>query len=257
MESTQEKKIQYLPKQCPICGSLTFMIHHMEHAKERSDYYHCRCGVVFQPEFPLNDKKKHADVYGKDYADNYLGLGQKYIDISEYPIRTFVPIIEELTYGRKMLEVGFLAHFFMKGMSKRGWLCWGIDVMKGLEKNERIINGDFEAYDFKNQKFNLIWMSHVLEHFKDPIAVLKKCHSLMPEDGVLYIATPDTDFIHTRSNSGFTHWKKDEHYIMWNRESLTKELQKIGFEVIMSRRNYEQRFSSWDDCQIIAQKSFY
>ena len=234
------------------------MIHHMDNKEDgRSDYYHCRCGVVFQLEFPINDKLSYEDVYKKEYADNYLGLGQKYIDMCQYPIRLFVPLIEELIYGRKMLEVGFLSHFFMQGMKERGWLTWGIDLMNGIENSERILKGNFEDYDFKNMKFNLIWMSHVFEHFKDPVAVLKKCYDLMPEDGVLYIATPDTDFIHTRSNAGFPHWKAKEHYIMWNKESLNKELEKIGFNVIMSRRNYQQRFSSWDDCQIIAQKSFF
>jgi len=252
-----ESKVVYDPKQCPICGSVTFMVHHMSHNKERSDYWHCKCGVVFQSAFPITETKTYEDVYTKDYADNYLALGDKYIDISRYPARIYAPIIEELTYGRKMLEVGYLSHFLMQAMKERGWLPWGIDVMKDSADTERLIKGNFETYDFKNLQFNLIWMSHVFEHFKDPVAVLKKCYDLMPEDGVLYIATPDTDFIHTRSSSGFTHWKKDEHYIMWNKDSLVRELEKQGFEVIVARRNYEQRFSSWDDCQILAQKKFF
>lgn len=257
MESTQEKRIQYNPKICPICSSATFMIHHMEHNKERSDYWHCKCGVVFQEKFPLGDSLKHEDVYKAEYVDNYLGLGQKYIDMCHYPVRVYAPIIEELTYGRKMLEVGFISHFFMQEMSKRGWLTWGIDVIGGTDDNDRIYKGDFESYDFKGLKFNLIWLSHVFEHFKDPKAVLKKCYDLLAEDGVIYIATPDTDFIHTRSAAGFPHWKRDEHYIMWNKESLVKEIEKNGFDVIMARRNYEQRWVSYDDVQVLAQKRFF
>jgi len=258
MPSTEEKKlVSYHPKQCPICGALTYMIHHMQSGGERSDYWHCKCGVVFQEEFPLNENKTHEDVYTKDYANNYLAMGDKFIDIAKYPARVFAPLIEELTYGRKMLEVGYLSHFFMQAMKERGWLTWGIDVMQGSSENERLIKGNFETHDFKNLKFNLIWMSHVFEHFKDPVAVLKKCYDLMPEDGVLYIATPDTDFIHTRSNSGFSHWKKDEHYIMWNARSLERELDKVGFDVILSRRNHVERFSSWDDIQVIAQKKYF
>lgn len=254
-----EKKIKFAPKLCPVCGSATFMIHHMEDSKtrERSDYYHCRCGVVFQEEFPLNEKKTHEEVYNKDYAEGYLVLGQKHIDSCEYLARLFGPLIEEMTYGRKMLEIGFCSYFFMNAMRERGWLPWGIDVHASVESNDRIIKGDFESYDFKNLKFNLIWMSHVFEHFKNPIGVLKKCYDLLAEDGVIYIATPDTDFIHTRSNAGFPHWKGDEHYIMWNKESLVREVEKLGFEVILARRNYEQRFTAWDDVQLLAQKRFY
>lgn len=252
----KEKKIRFAPRMCPICGSATFMIHAMKGPdKSIAHYYHCRCGVVFQDEFPL-EGRKHEDVYHKDYADGYLALGQKYVDMCEYPVRLFAPMIEEMTYGRKFLEVGYSSHFLMNAMKARGWLCWGIDVFSEQE-NERLIKADFEAYDFKAMNFNLIWMSHVLEHFKNPLEALKKCYDIMPEDGVLYLATPDTDFIHTRSNAGFTHWKKDEHYIMWNKESLTRELKKLGFEIVLARRNYEQRFTSWDDVQIIAQKRFF
>ena len=231
-------------------------MHHMHSKGERSDYWHCSCGVVFQEKFPIGEGLTYEDVYKSSYVENYLGLGQKYIDMCHYPVRVYVPLIEEMTYGRKLLEVGFISHFFMQEMKKRGWLTWGIDVIKG-EENERIFNGNFEDYDFKNLKFNLIWMSHVFEHFKNPIGVIKKCYDLLSEDGVIYIATPDTDFIYTRSSSGFMHWKRDEHYIMWNRESLSNELKKGNFDVILSRRNYEQRWVSYDDLHVIAQKKFF
>lgn len=249
-----EKLRKFDPKQCPICGALTFLVYHMQTKEELSHYWHCRCGVVFQEKCP---EIVVENIYNEKYVESYIGMGNKYINAVKYPVRLYAPLIEELTYGRKMLDVGFLSHFFMQEMSKRGWLTWGIDFVHGVSDSERIIKGNFETHDFKDQKFNLIWMSHVFEHFKSPKNIIKKCYDLMPEDGVLYIATPDTDFIHTRSNSGFTHWRRDEHYIMWSKEALTRELEKAGFDVVMVRRNYEIRFTSWDDIQIIAQKRFF
>ena len=41
------------------------------------------------------------------------------------------------------------------------------------------------------KKFDLVIMRHVLEHFNDPIAVLKKVFSVLSDDGVLYLAVPD------------------------------------------------------------------
>jgi len=103
--------------------------------------------------------------------------------------------------------------------------------------------------------FDVIIMSHVLEHFMNPIAAIKKCYDLLSGDGTLFIATPSTDWIYAKGVSGWGHWKKKEHYIFWNLTSLKKELEKQGFRVILGRNNYSMRYTSWDDLHIIVQKN--
>jgi len=44
---------------------------------------------------------------------------------------------------------------------------------------------------------------------------------------------------------------------MWNKESLVRELERLGFEVIMARSNFSARFGYYFDLHIIAQKTYF
>ena len=109
----------------------------------------------------------------------------------------------------------------------------------------------------ENVKYNLIWIYHTLECFLNPIVSLDLCAKILAEDGVIFIASPDTDFINIRSNSCFIHWKHDQNYIMWNKRAITKQMELLGFNTILCRSNYENRFPVWDDFHLIAQKRFF
>ena len=50
--------------------------------------------------------------------------------------------------------------------------------------------GDFESYDLGDQKFELLILTHVLEHLFDPVSVLKKCNKIQKEQGKLVIEVP-------------------------------------------------------------------
>jgi hypothetical protein len=44
---------------------------------------------------------------------------------------------------------------------------------------------------------------------------------------------------------------------MWNESALVRELERLGFKVIMKRRNFSARFASWFDLQILCQKNYF
>ena len=238
--------------QCPICSSVTTHLYYMQcsETKIKSKWYNCACGVTWQ----FGDPKEPYDL---KYYDRYKDGGKKYESAVKYPIYVYSPIIEELMYGRRVLEVGHTSPYQVEAFTERGWVPHSIDKNKALKPTDRLIVDDFETHDFGDSKFSLIWMYHTLECFKDPKAALIKCFNLLPEDGTLYLATPDTDFIHTRSSSGFIHWKPQVNRLMWNQRSLTSYLETLGFKIIVSRKNYEHRFSAQDDIHILVQKKFF
>lgn len=249
--SSKENDNLVHPMPCPICSIETNDEQRIvENNGTSSDWYTCPCGIVFQSEKP-----KHG-CYDEKYLGNYAGA--KNVDLQQvHAAHTFAPLIEELTYGRKMLDVGFNLPQNMHYFRERGWITTGLDINKTFEGESGIITGNFETYDDFKEEYDLIWMSHVLEHFDDPLAVLRKAHKLLSETGVIYIATPDIDFISKHGVTGFPHWNKTEHYIMWNLRSLVRELERIGFFVVMKRRNYSPRFTSWLDVQVIAQRNYF
>jgi len=237
--------------QCPICNKFVSHIYFMHDVKTKtqSKWYSCACGVVWQSEKP-------TQVYDKKYWDKYDQFDKKLKDAYEHPIRIYAPLAEEMMYGRKVLIVGRTTKHQEDYFVERGWVPFTIDKNTDQPICERTLIGDFETYQF-TQKFNMIWIYHTLECFIDPISSLIKASNLLTEDGMIFIGTPDTDFIHTRSSSGFIHWKPDTNYLMWNKRSLIGQLEKLGFNVIMARQNYEHRFPYWDDVHCLAQKTFF
>lgn len=265
----EEDNRQITPLQCPVCGLATNYIYaiHEPLVNKSARWYRCTCNVIFQENYPK------ADGYDKKYFENYAGMkegNQRLV----HQARTYAPIIEECTYGRMMLDVGYCVPHNMEFFAKRGWITWGIDVNTDTGGSGSFYRGDFTNYDFDikatndelkaladgdsfKRKFDLIWMSHSFEHFNDPIAVLRKAYDLLSETGVLYISTPDIDFIQKTSVPGYPHFKMDEHYVMWSESALKRELERLGMKVIMSRRNFISRYSSWWDLHIICQKNYF
>lgn len=238
---------------CPVCSSIVLQMFFMQDGvtKKKSKWFQCSCGVVFQMKPP-------EGVYDEKY---WLKTDHSCLKTKaqfEYPITIYAPIIEELIYGRKVLEVGAVTNHQTEEFKRRGWITYTIDKNTCHKPSERRLVADFETHEFNDQaKVNMVWMYHTLECFHNPKEALKKCFTVLKEDGILFIATPDTDFINTRASAGFPHWKEQYNHIMWNKRSLTSYLENLGFTTIMCRRNYERRFPYSDDLHGIFQKKFW
>lgn len=272
IQATLEEKIsdrrQVYPKHCKICGVDTNYAYFIEDGKThlRTTWMRCQCGVIFQEDF-----KKDLSIYTDDYLKDMTDAKQAK-ERFEYPIRLYAPLIEESTYGRMMLDVGFGVPFVMDAMKERGWLTWGIDNHPLIEGNGNIYKGDFLSYDFDmegdniffatgvkklKRKFDLIWIGNVLESVEDPLKFLKRAYDLLDPKGLLYISTPDIEFISKTGISGWPHFKGKEYNVLWSEQALCRELKRIGFKIVMSRRNFSSRFMRWWDIHIIAQGNYF
>lgn len=65
-----------------------------------------------------------------------------------------------------------------------------INSLKNKFNNVKFINTILEDYD-SQEKYDLIIISHTLEHMENQIISLKKAHSLLKENGYLYVIVPN------------------------------------------------------------------
>ena len=249
-----QKQIVVNKRSCPVCTRATIQAKAISETGNPDDsglWYFCSCGIIFNSEIPKREPKD--EKYIKKYEEF-----KEYKYVAQQPGRVYAPIIEELTMGRKMLDVGFCVPNNMKFFGERGWIPFGIENNKSVKGTDRIINESSEKTEnlYKNT-YDLIWMSHVLEKFKDPLSAMYKAREILQNNGVIYIATPDIDALYREPSGKWTHWDKKENNVLWNERSLTRELERIGFKVIMSRRNYFSRFGFYNDIHIIAQKIYF
>ena len=243
---------QVVLSKCPACDAYTTHMYYMQDSdtKAKSRWYTCSCGLVWQ------DKWRDFE-YGQDWRSKNRPESIKFQRAEAYVASLYAPLIEEMIYGRKMLMVGYTPHQ-SSYLADRGWVSFTIDKDTSFRMSHRHIVGDFETFEFPDDaKYNLIWFYQTLESMKDPFQALVKARNLLAEDGILFIGTPDTDFLYTRGPSGFKHWKRDTNFVLWNRRALRTYLEKLGFDVVLARKNHDMRCAVSDDLHLLAQRKFY
>jgi len=239
---------------CPLCNRECFQSVNTKSKVQDTDNFItsiwllCCCGAVWNNE-PYDTKVFNTE-YTKGYAEA-KNAKERY----DYYIRVYVPLIEELTYGRKMLDVGYGVDWNILAMRERGWLATGIDLIP----NDKYHTGDFLSFDFGKERFDLIKMTDVLSMFHDPGQAIKVAYDLLYPTGILWLTFPDTDLLKTGTLASWGHWNAKEHKVHINeailRDIFTKCDDLTGrMNIKVIHRNISKRFVSWNVCNVIAQK---
>lgn len=98
---------------------------------------------------------------------------------------------------RRLLDVGCGFGSFVKIMQSRGWDGEGIDpspvtVAAARSKGLPVRLGTIESFEAPSAAYDVVTMFYVLEHLPDPMAALKKVHSLLAPGGTVLLRVPDT-----------------------------------------------------------------
>lgn len=85
-----------------------------------------------------------------------------------------------------------------------------------------------------DREFDLITMSHVLEHLLDPVPVLQVLRSRLRQDGVLYIEVPNIrpEMLTRYPDHAWAPRYDEPHVTFFSSETLTALLERAGLEVI-------------------------
>lgn len=226
---------------CPACLSECKMSFQVADA-ETTEWVFCVCGSLFQPD--KIDKAHFDEDYLKKYVD-YKALPER----ADYFMRLYLPLVRELTYGRRFLDVGFGFEYHMKSLTADGWIVDGIDLVPN-----DWITGDFEKHEFKNMQYDFVHMGRVLEAFHNPVKAIVKAKELLSPGGVLAIVTPDAELVYTGGMFAFGNWNPKDKGIIFSETQLKKTLETLGFRVILSRKDTERRGIGWNHMHVIAQK---
>ncbi len=95
-----------------------------------------------------------------------------------------------------------------------------------------ILGEDIELEEFKEEQhgtFDLICMRHVLEHFQNPIEIVQKISRLLKDDGVLYIAVPNS--LNFGKHPIVEHCFRTVHTFYFNIHTLSNVLSKANVEI--------------------------
>lgn len=102
-----------------------------------------------------------------------------------------------LPHSDRLLDVGSGVGALLKEFSNRGWQVTGVEPSVGYARYVRntyglpIICSLFEQVPLESGPFDLIVMSHVLEHAFSPTFMLRKARNLASDTALLYIQVPN------------------------------------------------------------------
>lgn len=136
----------------------------------------------------------------------------------------------------RLLDVGCGNGDFHARAAKAGWSVTGVDfdpeaVRVSQSRGLEVIHGDIGDTDLAKESFDIIMLSHVIEHVHDPLAVLRHCYQLLRPGGLIWIATPNlkamTHRIYRESWRGL---EPPRHLSLFTANSLKFAVTKVGFD---------------------------
>ena len=136
--------------------------------------------------------------------------------------------------NKKILEIGSGRGQTTFWLDQMGFEVLGIEpdrknvsIVNQKLNNSKLIASTIE--DFKNSDtYDVIWVSHVLEHLLDPIEFLQQIKVNLNEEGILFIEVPNCENLSMLKNSII-----EPHIWHFSRNSLQNICREVDFDIVV------------------------
>ena len=225
---------------CRVCGGRTIDVARFP----GKSFARCAsCGIVSLSSFGAGDTSYGESYFFEEYKSQY---GKTYLDDFDNIRKLSAPRLDIIArfcaVGSSLLDVGCAYGPFLTEARSRGHRCYGIDIAGSAVEYVSntlgipAVSRDFGQLDpaesFSVDKFGVIAMWYVLEHFKNPDAILRQVSQLLEHGGVFAFSTPNSRGISglTGLNS-FLRRSPEDHYTVWSPRIARRVLKSHGFSV--------------------------
>ena len=112
----------------------------------------------------------------------------------------------------------------MKGIEPDGR---NVSMINKKLKKGKVIESSVEEFS-TDEVFDVIWMSHVLEHLLEPMNFLKKIKNNLKNNGIFFIEVPNCEYEPTLQSS----IQKNPHLFHFTTKSLSKLVEKLDYKIL-------------------------
>lgn len=153
--------------------------------------------------------------------------------------------------NKMVLEVGCSTGYVSSKLKKNKCRVYGIDIDSEAAKTAReycedVINADVEQIEtlpYPSRQFDVILFGDVLEHMKNPEAVLKKLKPYLKNKGFIVVSLPNITYWSIRLKILMGKFEYTEHGILdsthvrfFNYKSAKRLLEHSGYKIIKQDR---------------------
>lgn len=244
-DNTANREMETATAKCPVCDSIDFKI-----KKSYGDLKMgtcLKCGLAYVSPLQKAGFKDVGDANSsktdRDYYDNILKNRHCQTFLAQKKASRMLDLWTEVSGNvpKSILEIGCGTGRYFSAFRQLG-VNWS-----GIEINEEMlaycIAGGIPArkIDISNdnisEKFDVVFMSQVLEHILEPKKFMQKIGAILSVDGVLHLDVPNHDSLtslYRRVNPihqeyGFV--QPSHHLIAYTKKSLTTLLENAGFKI--------------------------
>ena len=214
--------------------------------KRKFELYKCqKCGFAY-----LNPQPEWEDLkyfYGGDYYTNVSDAAKHNIfyralrKIKRAIFGAYKP--KFYNFGKsegKFLDVGCGsgAYEFYLIKDNIGWEFYGVEpsapsyqIAKAIE-GFKVFNGDLRNARYSTNFFDVILMSHSLEHVSNPTEVIAECFRILKPGGRLVVSVPNFNSLARRFFGKYwLHLDAPRHLFHFTPDILKKMTEKSGFKI--------------------------
>lgn len=244
-------------RRCPVCESSDVRVFRAACADRLHetpgtwDLLRCRtCGIRFTDHRGAGDAM--LAYYPPEYSvsapehpvrDAGVLAAARQAAIWPYRLRFGAPDRLPAPFGsRRALDVGCGTGDFLTRLLARGWDAHGLDFNADVVRLARsrapgatVHHGTLERLAVP-ERFSYVALNHVLEHVARPHEVLRRCHALMEDGGMLSISVPNIESIEARVFG--SRWRGldiPRHLIHFDPRTLERLVRGAGFRVTLVR----------------------
>jgi 2-polyprenyl-3-methyl-5-hydroxy-6-metoxy-1,4-benzoquinol methylase len=232
---------------CPFCGgrsehALTASDHNRESTDARFDYERCaECATLFMRDVPDELSRFYAGDYHR-FGDDGAAAWESNVTLRAVETARVAMLAKHLAPGGPLVDVGAGPGGFAAAARDAGYDVTAIEMdercceyMRERLGVRAIGSDDPIAALGELEPARAISMWHVLEHLRDPAAMLATAADRLQDGGVLAIGVPNPASLQFRAlGSRWAHLDAPRHLCLIPERALSERLHELGLRPLLA-----------------------
>lgn len=231
------------PVNCPLCNRNDYRQKYRIDSWAIVKCHHCDFVYVN----PRLQKKELLKIYKNNYFDNANVGYFHYKENKELRQKNFQKWIDDaasfMTPGENFnaLDIGCAAGYCLEVFKDRHWNPFGIEL--NTEYASQLQQNGYKIYDSPfldirfEEKYSIITLFDVVEHLTDLQEHFIKLHSILDNNGVIILITPDYNSLQRKLlGKKWFQFKPIEHINYFSLATFKKLINSAGFKIVNSKK---------------------
>jgi SAM-dependent methyltransferase len=194
---------------CKLCGARDLPLFYTQGARDQFRFYRClRCRLVVYDTRTGVSQEKYVETEIDPDPSTRRNRGHR---------QTYGFIRRHARPPGRMLDLGCGDGMVLALARRDGWEVQGVELFPEQAQLVRETLGlpvevaDIQSYEAAPASWDVVVLTHVLEHLLDPVAALRKIRVLLKPGGMAVLEFPNIDALDARVRRLLARWRLHRH----------------------------------------------